>query len=65
MPAGNRRWNFDVKGKDILIVRENEEFSSLSGLRFGPIKLITKGKEHARGAAAKQQALLVSNSARS
>ena len=64
MPTGNRRWNFEVQGKDILIIRENEEFSGLSGLRFGPIKLITKGKEHTRGAAAKQQALLVSNLAR-
>lgn len=55
-----RRWNFEVRGKDILVIREGEEISSVCGLKFGPVKTVTSGKEHVKGAAAKQQALKVS-----
>ena len=39
-----RRWNFEVRGKDILVIREGEEISSVCGLKFGPIKIVTKVK---------------------
>ena len=55
-----RRWNFEIRGRDIHVVREGEEISSVCGLRYGPVKVITSGKEHAKGATAKVQALLVS-----
>ena len=54
-----RRWNFDVRGKSIVVIREGEEITSRCGLRYGPIKIVTSGREHAKGAA-KAQALLVS-----
>ena len=59
-PKQNRRWNFLVHGTDILVIRDNEELASLCVLRYGPVKLITSGKEHTRGIASKEQALLVS-----
>ena len=48
-----------MQGKDILVLREGEEISSRCGLRYRPVKIVTSGKEHSRGAA-KEQSLLVS-----
>ena len=60
MPAC--RWFFDVRsgGKEIFVMRDGKDLTSTCGLLYGPVKVITTGKEHTRGQAAKLQALLVS-----
>ena len=37
MPPG-RRWHFEVRGKEIHIIRAGEEMESMCGLRYGAIK---------------------------
>ena len=55
------RWFFDVRkqGKEI-VIRDGREITSTCGVLYGPVRIISSGKEHTRGYAAKQQALLVS-----
>ena len=48
MPPG-RRWHFEVRGRDIVLIRAGEEMESLCGLKYGAIKDITVGKSSKPG----------------
>ena len=50
-----KRWHFEVRGKDIVFIREGEERDNVALWA----KIVTSGKEYARGAA-KLHTLLVS-----
>ncbi len=52
-----RRWFFEVRERQVLIIRDGEEITTFAGRKMGPIKDISVGKEHAKGS---KQALLVS-----
>lgn len=52
-----RRWHLDVRERKIYLVRDGEEATTFAGLKMGPVKDISIGKEHAKGS---KQALLVS-----
>lgn len=57
MSHKQRRWFFEVRDRRVYLIRDGEDITSFAGLKMGPVKDISIGKEHARGS---EQALLVS-----
>ena len=59
MPPG-RRWHFEVRGKEIFVIRAGDEMESLCGLKYGAIKDITIGKDNKKASGGdKNQIILV------
>ncbi len=51
-----RPWFLETRGKLVYLLRDGEELSSFAGIKLGPVRDITTGKEHAKGS---EKALLV------